>query len=387
MFPQILIIAYNRPESLKRLLDSIAFAKFTDKNIDLIISIDGSNNIEVKNVAEVFEWKYGNKAVIIQTKRLGLKKHVQFACDNAAMKGAFIVLEDDLSVSPFFYDYSVSALNYFSDDKNIAGLSLYSYSIAESCLSPFSPLEDGFDNYFIRFPSSWGQCFTAEQWKNFRDFDPENETITSSLPPYINDWRSESWKKDFAAFLILQNKYFIFPKTSLATNFAEKGTNFPFKMDIFQVPLQTVEKEYKFQKFQLSQNKFDEYFELLQESMKHLLPEISDLDFAVDIYGTRDISSVSEELVLTTRKTKNEIKNFGKKLKFQKENVGLNDIVLSHKLEISGKIRKPDFGASIFFHKNKNRPDSLKSKLLLFQLRFYFLIGNTLHWVKKYFTR
>ena len=146
MLPQIIVIAYNRTKSLKRLLDSIATAKYSNKNIELVISIDGIKNHEVVKISEEFDWKYGCKYIIVQKQNLGLKKHILLACDNAALKGDFIVLEDDLSVSPYYYQYAVSALNYFRYDIAIAGVSLYSYAIAESCLLSFSPLEDDYDN-------------------------------------------------------------------------------------------------------------------------------------------------------------------------------------------------------------------------------------------------
>lgn len=391
MFPQILVIAYNRPKSLKRLLDSIALSEYPLGSINLVISIDGNENKEVKHIADLFDWKYGNKEIIVQSQRLGLKKHILIACDSAVLNGEFIVLEDDLSVSPFFYKYSMAALNYFRDDSTIAGISLYSYSIAESCLLPFSPLKDEFDNYFIKFPSSWGQCFTIEQWKEFKKFDRNEKANAVDLPQYINDWKGESWKKDFLTHMVFHDKYFVFPKVSLTTNFAEKGDNFPYKMDIFLVPVQAVEIKYKFQNFQISINKFDEYFELLPMSLKKILPEYSDFDFEVDIYGTKEISSIEKKFVLTTKESKKVIKNFGKKLSFQRNNIEQEidtpDIVLADKTDVSAKIRKPDFGTRIFLHKNEKMPDSLPSYLRLFGYKTKFILAIVLHWIKEYFVQ
>jgi len=391
MFPQILVIAYNRPKSLKRLLDSIALAKYADTNVGLIITIDGEGNKEVKSIADLFEWKYGTKEIIVQSQRLGLKKHILTACDNAALKGEFIVLEDDLSVSPFFYQYSISALNYFRGNSNIAGISLYAYSIAESCLLPFSPLEDKFDNYFMRFPSSWGQCFTPEQWKNFRNFDMEEKINALSYPPYILDWKGGSWKKNFIAYMISQNKYFVFPKVSLTTNFAEKGSNFPFKMDIFRVQVQVQEKVYFFREFHEAENIFDEYFEAYPEALKKIFPELNNYDFAVDLYGTKNISTLREENVLTTKTSRKPIVTFDRKLfwNYREYRPGQpgNKIILSAKTDTDNKIRKPDFGAQIYYRNEKNNSNGMIPflSIILHRIKFFFL--NTFHHLRNTFIR
>ena len=58
--PAIVIIAYNRADSLKRLLSSIARADYSDtSDITLIISIDKGNNEDVIRAAEDFSWLHG----------------------------------------------------------------------------------------------------------------------------------------------------------------------------------------------------------------------------------------------------------------------------------------------------------------------------------------
>lgn len=391
MSPQIVVIAYNRPKSLKQLLDSIATANYPAKEISLVISIDGEGNEAVIDVAESFAWNFGAKEIIVHEKRLGLKRHIYSACDRAASKGPFIVLEDDLGVSPFFYQFATETIDFFNTDSNIAGISLYAYSIAESCLLPFSPLEDGYDNYFMKFPSSWGQCFTTKQWQDFRKFISERGQEPIKLPAYIADWKRDSWKKEFSEYLISKNLYFVFPEISLTTNFAEKGTNFPFRMDIFEVPMQEDAKKYSFQYFSDSLNKFDEHFELLPEALKKLSPYFSAVDFAVDLYGTKDISSISETNVLTVRKAKNSIKSFGKSSNNALRNILSetegNEFVLCNKEDVYGKIKKPDFGDQIFIQNNFGKPESNLSFISKIFFRIKFSIRNYFHWTKKLFLK
>ncbi len=71
--PAIVVVAYNRPHSLKRLLSSLANARKAD-GARLIISIDnnGSENQPVVDIAKNFNWPFGEKEVIHQPVKLGL---------------------------------------------------------------------------------------------------------------------------------------------------------------------------------------------------------------------------------------------------------------------------------------------------------------------------
>ena len=72
----IVVVCYNRPTAAKRLLDSLNTANYPHDNVPLIISVDCSNNQEMYDLANTFEWKHGPKYPVIHTERLGLKKHI-----------------------------------------------------------------------------------------------------------------------------------------------------------------------------------------------------------------------------------------------------------------------------------------------------------------------
>ena len=62
--PAIVAVGYNRPEGIRRLLESIGRAKYECDNIPLIVSIDESNKSdEVEKVAQDFTWAYGTKEI------------------------------------------------------------------------------------------------------------------------------------------------------------------------------------------------------------------------------------------------------------------------------------------------------------------------------------
>lgn len=153
--PAIVIVAFDRLASLKRLLTGISNAQYPHKNIPLVISIDGGGDPLVISYAKEFEWKFGSKEVICHDENLGLKAHIHECGDLTAKYGSIILFEDDLYPSPVFYPYSQQALGFFSEESSIGGISLYSYQYTEAGFYPFEAIDDGFDNYFLQLPSSW----------------------------------------------------------------------------------------------------------------------------------------------------------------------------------------------------------------------------------------
>ena len=86
--PAIVVVAYNRPESLGRLLNSIAQAKYpADQQIPLVISIDGggSNGVAVRKIAHEYDWLHGEKEIIDHQTNLGLIEHV-FSCGDLSQR-------------------------------------------------------------------------------------------------------------------------------------------------------------------------------------------------------------------------------------------------------------------------------------------------------------
>lgn len=165
--PAIVVVSYNRPYSLKRLLKSLEAAIYPSADIPLIISIDrGANNMNVFAVAQSFNWGHGDKIVKYQNENLGLRRHIIKCASLSYDYESVIILEDDIFVSVEFYNYTIQAMSFAKNLAYIGGISLYNHQFSLSALSSFSPLEDGYDNWYFQYASSWGQAWTKEQWTN-----------------------------------------------------------------------------------------------------------------------------------------------------------------------------------------------------------------------------
>lgn len=312
--PTIVIAAFNRPLSLKRILSSICNAYYDDR-VRLVISIDKGNNEDVLYIANSFDWKYGEKVILLQDENLGLRKHILKCGDLTNLYGSIILLEDDLFVSPYFYIYASKCLSFYSDNNNIAGVSLYAHALNVHTKLPFQPIKTNFSNYFMQLPSSWGQAWSSYQWENFKKWflsSEYNEDYNKGIiPRNIANWPVTSWLKIFTKYMIEQNKYFVYPYTSLTTNFADSGTHFQRKFSYVQVVLQNHSIAYNFEKFDQAMVIYDAFFELSQSSFLKHAPSLEQYDFEVDLYGYKELKKSNKPYFLSTQRCQNYDKSFG----------------------------------------------------------------------------
>jgi len=305
MRPVIVVVAYNRATSLQRLLDSLSKANYpSNGEVALVISIDKSDNDAVAEVAEKIVWNYGEKILLIRQQRLGLKKHVLLCGDLTEQYGSIIMLEDDLCVSPYFYHYTENALIYYKNDNKIAGISLYNYRINETAQRPFEPVHDGTDVYFLQLPSSWGQAWDRAQWEEFRawyDHGDSHIEASDGLPANVMSWPKTSWKKDFVKYMVAKNKYFVYPRISLTTNFGDIGTHGRQKNNNVQVSLLLLKMDYRFYPIHSSLSIYDAHMEILPDILSKFNKKLASFDYEVDLYGTKKIEKISKEYALTSK--------------------------------------------------------------------------------------
>lgn len=287
--PAIVIIAYNREKSLERLLKSIAAADYDQCDITLVISIDKSDNDQVLKVAQDFVWEYGGKRILAREENMGLKKHVLSCSELAVEYESAIILEDDLYVSRNFYSYSCQALEFSDKNDKIAGVSLYNHLLNVHVREPFEAIKDGSDGWYFQFASSWGQAYTARQWKAFscwmKTNDGKDIFDTGIVPENVCSWSDKSWLKYFIRYVIEKDLYFLYPQVSLTTNFSEAGTHSMGQAADLQVPLEyrPSQKEYNFYTLEKSGAVYDAYFE------NKKLENIENKNAVVDLYGAKPV--------------------------------------------------------------------------------------------------
>lgn len=252
MKPAIVAVGYNRPDLMKRLLESVGAARFHANDITLIVSIDESDRSdEVEAVAKEFRWIHGEKIVRRFPERQGLRKHIVSCGDLSEKYGAVIILEDDLVVSEDFYSYTCAAHKQYSHDTRICGVSLYSFAWNQFNGYPFTPMQNGYDVYLGGMVVTWGQSWTKEQWISFKKWYLEHEDklplFNHSIPDEISGW-TRSWGRYFASYMADKNKYYVYPYLARSTCYASLGEHSVNKLTITsaQTPLIYGECDFRF---------------------------------------------------------------------------------------------------------------------------------------------
>lgn len=173
----ILLIGFNRPEFLLARLRELQ--KMPIRH--LYISIDGNPNSDKSSMLPVFDYvnnafsKLDNLNIEIQSENLGLAEHLTSAISKVFNTFAHIVvIEDDISMSPNFYQNMLSGFN-FQQTKHLRGI-----------IGAFSPLNFSTSRVFnnkwriSKYCSIWGWGCTKSVWANY-DLTLKNVDFRKSL--------------------------------------------------------------------------------------------------------------------------------------------------------------------------------------------------------------
>jgi len=317
----------------------------------------------------MFSWPYGPKDIIQQNENLGLKEHVLRCGDLTKRFESIIMLEDDLYVSPAFYDYTLQALEFYEPEDRVAGISLYSHRLNVTGGLPFEAIDDGSDGYFLQVAASWGQAWSHDQWVKFRIWLDSNPLVprNANMSSYISNWPSSSWLKHFIYYLVSTNRYFFYPRIGLSTNFSDAGSNKLKPTPYYQVPLAIKPKEFNLLPFEASNCIYDSFFELDSVCLGNLNSWFKEFPVDVNLYGLKKKYQIKEEYVAIIGTHPDACKSYGLALKPLHSN-----LVLGLEGEGISIVRKESFnyGSNSTREERRhvfdyfNRPTSLKEKVM-----------------------
>lgn len=244
----IVVVGYNRLDSIRRLLKSILSAEYPNKDIPLVISIDCSGNKKLYDYVENLKWPHGEKYINIQNERLGLKRHIFQCAGLSKYFKAVIVLEDDLFLSPSFYSYALSAVEKYRDDEKIAEIALYRNDDNGYAGFPFEPLQNGADVFLWQDVCTSGEIITERMWTQFMKWSEEkcddNIINKADMPRQIKGW-GRAWSKPYNTYVVSTNKYIVYPHVAVSTNFGEAGEHSETSTILTQVGLMYGNKQYE----------------------------------------------------------------------------------------------------------------------------------------------
>ncbi len=284
----IVVVGYNRIPGMLRLLNSLNSADYLGDEIPLIISLDNCGSDSLKNAVEGFSWEHGSKIIRTFPTRQGLRKHILSCGDYLNEYDAIAVLEDDIIVSRSFYSYMKQSVEYYSENEDIAGISLFSPTSNIPRFLPFEAQRGDSDVYFMKYAQSWGQIWLKKQWFAFKEWylshESDDLSAYGSIPTAVSGWPATSWLKYHISYCSLENKYFVYPYHALSTCANDAGQHQKISDDKYNVPL-AEPKDYKYTFTGVSEGvRYDTYYE--REGLEEVLG-ITDGTLCCDIYGVK----------------------------------------------------------------------------------------------------
>ena len=159
----VVIFAFNRPDHLKRCIDSLLRNKGSEFT-EFWVFVDGprSTDDEIK-IHEVFlilnNFKdRKNWHLRFSEKNLGLANSVITGLNTVFEKSVrVIIIEDDLVASPYFLEYCNFGLDKYEMDQRVASLHGFSYGFNKPEKNP----------YFLRGADCWGWATWKDRWQLF----------------------------------------------------------------------------------------------------------------------------------------------------------------------------------------------------------------------------
>jgi len=231
---KIVVLAWQRPISLKRLLSSLLKADYQGDAVDLEIRVDGGEGKEHERtivIARGMEWDFGEVNVFLAPKNFGLAASWMKAWSPESEDEHAIILEDDNVVSKHFYRYVKTMFENYGDRPEVAGVTLQRGElIATGGKRKFESSEP----FGYRLLGSWGFAPHPHWWKKFVSLDLDY--IDPSVPGLVTTkyWSRQNarrmWTQHFIWFCQIHNLFTIYlnapGRTSFGVNYREKGIHF-----------------------------------------------------------------------------------------------------------------------------------------------------------------
>lgn len=223
----VVLIAYNRPDALKRALEALA-ADDLAAGTDLFIRIDGPKGPQdagkVEAVRETARHARGFRSVDVAwaEENRGLAASVIAGVEHVLdFSETVIVVEDDLVVHPGFLTFLNNGLERYKDVPEVFSVCGYTNDVRIPAGYPY-------DAYFCTRSSSWGWATWRDRWQSV-DWNPTPASLQkhafsfnrwggSDCSSMLRKWmegKNSSWAIRFCYSQFLQGRVSLFPTESL----------------------------------------------------------------------------------------------------------------------------------------------------------------------------
>jgi len=269
------VLAYNRPSHLKRLLISLQRSNIHKISLYLDKPTDQLSNVNQKEILRQIKAAVWLKCNVIKLKKhSGVSKSVKFALDNEfRIYDKIIFLEDDCIPFKFFFQYMINCLNKFENNNKIRTVCGYQL--------PFlNKRRKIVKNIFIKRFIPWGWATWKDRWVEYNESLMNiKKTIYKSkkkiyLPKEINNYlknkrllnnSEDVWSINWACLHYLTNSLCVYPNVSLIRNIGFDGSGVhclfssSFTVNNYEKYIRRVNISNKFLENKVNEKKFENY--------------------------------------------------------------------------------------------------------------------------------
>ena len=199
---RIIVIVMNRFRSLSKLLESLDQLQMDGDAAALEIWIDrdkmGRVSQKAYDVASGFVWRHGVTRVYVHRTHVGLYGqwiHTWRLRSNDSRELA-LILEDDISVSPYAWRWVKAVHQAFGERRDIAGYTLQCENVNRADGKGPVPLLTNDTVFLYRIVGSWGFVPHPHRWAEFQDWY-ERVREQRFFKPYVDGIYQTDWYRRF----------------------------------------------------------------------------------------------------------------------------------------------------------------------------------------------
>ena len=239
------ILAWNRPQSFKRLIDSLSVTLYDGDEVNLIIHVDGGgNSTETYKISREYQWPHGQKTVIKSSVNQGLARAWFNVWIPLLPSDRAIIFEDDIVVSHLWYRWLKKAWDVYMNRTDLAGICLMRQTFIPKapCNKRRREIINDHQPFLYKLVGSTGLSPHPVHWKKFINWihRVDYESVDVSVPGLITThwWKQQNrrnmWTQHFIYFCNKNKLYHLYVnlpnKTTLASNMQEAGQHYKISM-------------------------------------------------------------------------------------------------------------------------------------------------------------
>ena len=235
----IVVLTMNRTKSLMGLLQSLQATDFLGDTVALEVHVDkGDNFEETLHAAASYDFQHGSTVVRLSNRSLGLAESWFRAFQPIRNDDRFIILEDDITLSPYWYAWLKRAWLHYGNLDGLAGISLQGQNLVPIEPAYKTRLKDRKNPFLYSLVGSIAFAPHPTIWLEFLEWVSKLESTENDIyiPGLVTSawWASgdhrNMWTQYFIYFCFKRNLYTLYVTESttfaLASHHRRKGVHF-----------------------------------------------------------------------------------------------------------------------------------------------------------------